>query len=77
MGDAYISLFPAGAGLLTAVSGYSFFDPLMAGAIGIWIIWSTIQQVRGSGGELIWPENIACAPSDDAASVARKTQSQP
>jgi hypothetical protein len=52
------------------------FDPLMAGAIGIWIIWSTIQQVRGSGGELIWPENIACGHSDDTAGVARKTQLQ-
>ena len=33
MGDAYVSLSPVVAGLLTVVSGYSFFDPLIAGGI--------------------------------------------
>jgi cation diffusion facilitator family transporter len=75
MGDAYISLFPAGAGLLTAISGSSLFDPLMAGGIGIWIIWSTIRQVLGSGEELVWPENIACGHADDTAATAKKTPS--
>jgi len=63
-GDAYVSLSPVVAGLLTVVSGYSFFDPLIAGGIALWIIGSTVEEVRGSHVELIWPEKIVCGHAD-------------
>jgi len=64
IGDAYVSLAPAAAGLLVALSGYSFFDPLIAAGIALWIIGSTIREVMGSSEELIWPEKIVCGHAD-------------
>jgi cobalt-zinc-cadmium efflux system protein len=46
MGDAYVSLSPVVAGLLIVISGYSFFDPVIAGGIALWIIWSTVDLGR-------------------------------
>jgi cobalt-zinc-cadmium efflux system protein len=64
MGDVYVSLAPVLAGLLVTVSGYSFFDPLIAGGIAVWIIGSTLREVIGSHEELVWPEKIVCGHSD-------------
>jgi len=64
LGDAYVSLAPVLAGILIAVSGKSFFDPLFAGGIAVWIIWSTIREVASSHEELIWPEKIVCGHAD-------------
>jgi cobalt-zinc-cadmium efflux system protein len=64
MGDVYVSLAPVLAGLLVTVSGYSFFDPLIAGGIALWIIGSTLREVVGSHEELIWPEKIVCGHAD-------------
>jgi cation diffusion facilitator family transporter len=64
IGDVYVSLAPVAAGLLVSVTGHSIFDPLMAAAIAIWIIASTMREVFGSTGELIWPEKIVCGHSD-------------
>jgi cobalt-zinc-cadmium efflux system protein len=64
MGDVYVSLAPVLAGLLVSASGYSFFDPAIAGVIAIWFIGSTLREVIGSHEELIWPEKINCGHSD-------------
>jgi cation diffusion facilitator family transporter len=64
MGDVYVSLAPVLAGLLVTVSGYSFFDPLIASGIAVWIIGSTLREVIGSHEELVWPEKIVCGHSD-------------
>jgi cation diffusion facilitator family transporter len=64
LGDVYISLAPVLAGLLVTVSGYSFFDLLIAGGIAVWIIGSTLREVIGSHEELVWPEKIVCGHSD-------------
>jgi cation diffusion facilitator family transporter len=64
IGDVYVSLAPVLAGVLVTVSGYSFFDPLIAGGIALWIIGSTLREVIGSHEELIWPEKVVCGHSD-------------
>ena len=60
MGDIYVSLAPVAAGVLMLITGKSFFDPVIATAIGVWLIWSTIKEISGSYNELIWPENAVC-----------------
>src|SRR5713226_7524973 len=64
IGDVYVSLAPVAAGLLVSLTGYSFFDPLIAGGIALWIIGSTLREVVESHEELIWPEKIVCGHSD-------------
>jgi cobalt-zinc-cadmium efflux system protein len=73
MGDVYVSLAPVVAGLLVAISGRSFFDPLIAGGIALWIIGSTLREVIASHEELVWPEKIVCGHSDhdEAAATSR------
>jgi Co/Zn/Cd efflux system component len=58
IGDCYVSLAPVAAGLLVTLTGYSIFDPLIAGGIAVWIIISTVREVFASSDELIWPEQI-------------------
>jgi cation diffusion facilitator family transporter len=67
MGDALVSLAPVLAGLLVVLTGRSLFDPLVALAIGLWIIVSTIREVVSSREELMWPEKISCGDSDNKA----------
>ncbi|HAO43275.1 MAG TPA: hypothetical protein DD655_08080 [Halieaceae bacterium] len=64
VGDVYVSLAPVLAGVLVTVSGYSLFDPLIAGGIALWLIGSTLREVIGSHEELIWPEKIVCGHSN-------------
>jgi Co/Zn/Cd efflux system component len=65
IGDVYVSLAPVAAGLLVTLTGYSIFDPLIAGGIALWIIVSTTREVFASSEELIWPEKIVCGHSDE------------
>jgi Co/Zn/Cd efflux system component len=65
IGDCYVSLAPVAAGLLVTLTGYSIFDPLIAGGIAVWIIISTVREVFASSDELIWPEQIVCGHSDE------------
>ena len=60
LGDVWVSLAPVAAGLLLVLTGLSFFDPLIAGAVALWLIASTAREVFGSSDELIWPERIVC-----------------
>jgi cobalt-zinc-cadmium efflux system protein len=73
IGDVWVSLAPVSAGLLLLLTGYAFFDPLIAGAVAVWIIVTTVQEVLASHEELMWPGEIVCghADEDDAAAVAR------
>jgi len=69
MGDVLVSLAPVLGGLLVVLTGRSLFDPLIALAIGLWIIVSTVREVASSREELIWPEKITCGHSDDEQAV--------
>jgi cation diffusion facilitator family transporter len=64
LGDVWVSLAPVTAGLFVSVTGYSVFDPLIAGAVAVWFIVSTGREVFASHDELIWPEKIICGHSD-------------
>jgi Co/Zn/Cd efflux system component len=64
IGDVWVSLAPVAAGFLLTLTGYSFFDPLIAGGVAVWFIVSTGREVLESHDELIWPEKIVCGHSD-------------
>ena len=64
LGDVWVSLAPVTAGALLVITGYTFFDPLVAGGIAAWIIISTAREVFNSHDELIWPEKIVCDHPD-------------
>jgi divalent metal cation (Fe/Co/Zn/Cd) transporter len=68
----WVSLAPVVAGLLLMLTGYTFFDPLIAGGVAVWFIASTGREIFQSHEELIWPEKIVCghADHDDAAVTA-------
>jgi Co/Zn/Cd efflux system component len=65
IGDVWVSLAPVLAGLLVILTGYSIFDPIVAGGIAIWIIAATLWEVTGSREELIWPDKIVCGHTDE------------
>ena len=71
MGDVWVSLAPVAAGLLLSLTGYAFFDPLIAGSVAVWFIASTGREVFQSHEELIWPEKIVCGhPDHNDAAIA-------
>jgi cobalt-zinc-cadmium efflux system protein len=70
MGDVLVSLAPVAAGLLIALTGRSFFDPLVALLIALWIIWSTSLEIIHSREELIWPEQLVCGRDVDEQDAA-------
>ena len=71
IGDVYVSLAPVAAGFLVVFTGRSVFDPIIAGAIAVWILLSTACEVLGSHAELIWPDKIVCGhPDHDQPGVA-------
>src|SRR5260370_22705666 len=61
VGDAYVSLAPVLAGVLVAVTGRPWFDPLIAGRLALWVLGSPGRAVMGSHEELIRPEKVVCA----------------
>jgi Co/Zn/Cd efflux system component len=60
MGDVLVSLAPVAAGSLIALTGSSFFDPLVALLVASWFLWSTAREVIQSREELIWPTQLVC-----------------
>jgi cobalt-zinc-cadmium efflux system protein len=60
LGDMYVSLAPVAAGVLVTATGYSIFDPVFALAIGVWLLSTTLQELRKSGEALLWPEDASC-----------------
>lgn len=73
MGDVYVSLAPVAAGLLVIGTGFSAFDPIVAGCIATWIIGTTAREVYGSHEELLWPEKIVCGHPDHEERGANAT----
>jgi len=45
LGDMWVSLAPVLAGILVAITGHSVFDPLVAGAVAVWMIATTSREV--------------------------------
>jgi cobalt-zinc-cadmium efflux system protein len=71
LGDIFVSLAPVLAGLLVSISGRPLFDALIAGAIALWIIASTLREVIVSREEIIWPGQITCGHlSEEEAPLA-------
>lgn len=70
LGDVWVSLAPVTAGVLLVATGHSFFDPLVAGGVAVWIIVTTAKEVLQSHDELVWPDKIVCDHSDDVAAPA-------
>jgi cobalt-zinc-cadmium efflux system protein len=64
VGDIYVSLAPILAGLLVSLTGRPAFDPLVALGVAIWLIGSTVAELRRSKADLLWPENATC-PHDE------------
>jgi cation diffusion facilitator family transporter len=65
MGDVWVSLAPVAAGVLVTVTGRDIFDPLVAGAIALWIIGTTLMEVIHSHEELMWPEKMDSGEEED------------
>jgi cobalt-zinc-cadmium efflux system protein len=65
IGDVWVSLAPVAAGVLVSLTGYNVFDPLVAGAIALWIIVTTLMEVVSSHEELIWPEKMDTGEPDE------------
>src|SRR6266446_6155516 len=66
LGDIQVSLAPSLSGLMVIATGYSFFDPFIAGGVALWLMVSTLREVIGSHQELISPEKISCGHEGDA-----------
>jgi Co/Zn/Cd efflux system component len=64
LGDMWVSLAPVAAGILVAVTGHFVFDALVAGAIALWIIGTTLREVVASRAELISPQRLDCGHPD-------------
>ena len=73
LGDVYVSLAPVAAGLLVLFTGKTFFDPIIATSIGLWLVWTTIKEVSASYNELIWPENAICIHDDVHMNVPERS----
>jgi cobalt-zinc-cadmium efflux system protein len=66
LGDMYVSLAPAVAGLLVVLSGRSVFDPLAALIVGIWLLTTTAHELSRSGADLLWPVDAKCPHAEGA-----------
>jgi divalent metal cation (Fe/Co/Zn/Cd) transporter len=58
---------PVAAGGLVAVTGLSVFDPLIAVGIGLWLMSTTLRELRQATHELLWPEDATCPHGEHAA----------
>jgi cobalt-zinc-cadmium efflux system protein len=67
LGDRWVSVAPVAAGILVWATGRSMFDALVAGALGLWIMGSTLREVVVSRDELIWPQRLECGHPDSGA----------
>ena len=70
MGDVLVSLAPVSAGALVALTGRPEADGLVAVAIALWLIVTTVSEVRGSADDLLWPEELVCAHPEAEAPLA-------
>ena len=63
-GDVLVSLAPVSAGTLVLLTGRAEADALVAIAIAVWLLVTTVREVRGSANDLLWPEDLVCPHSD-------------
>jgi Co/Zn/Cd efflux system component len=89
IGDVWVSLAPVAAGLLLSLTGYYFFDPLIAGGIAVWFMVSTGREVLAAssmpnkalsetGGSIVGPlvQTITRAALGASTLVASATAEQ-
>lgn len=69
LGDTLVSLAPVLAGVAMMATGRYLFDPAIAIVIAAVIVVSTVQAIRGSEVDLLWPENVVCG-----GSVSQRTE---
>ena len=69
-GDVLVSLAPVSAGALVALTGRPEVDGLVAVAIALWLIVTTIREVRSSADDLLWPKELVCAHPETEAPLA-------
>jgi cation diffusion facilitator family transporter len=67
LGDMWVSLAPVLAGVLLATTSYAVFDPLVAAAVAVWIIATTLREVVSSRDQLVWPEKFECSHAPSSA----------
>ena len=48
------------AGALVSVFDTNIFDPLAALLVGLWLLGTTIRELRQASAQLLWPEAAAC-----------------
>ncbi len=60
LGDTYVSLVPVLASILVGMTGRPEFDSLISIGIAFWFMWSTMNEMRASGKQLLWPEDVVC-----------------
>ncbi len=60
LGDVWVSLAPVAAGAMVALTGRNEADSVVALGVGFWLAISTIREVRSSGNELLWPQQLEC-----------------
>jgi cobalt-zinc-cadmium efflux system protein len=65
-GDVLVSLAPVSAGALVALTGRPEADGLVAVAIALWLIVTTVREVRTSADDLLWPEELVCPHSGNS-----------
>jgi cobalt-zinc-cadmium efflux system protein len=67
LGDVYVSLAPVVAGGLVLLTRRPVFDALVALGIGVWLMGTTLWELRRLGTELIWPEEAVCPHAEHAS----------
>jgi cobalt-zinc-cadmium efflux system protein len=67
LGDVYVSLAPILAGSLVLLTGHPIFDAVVALGIGLWLMGTTLWELRRLGTELIWPAEAVCPHEEHAA----------
>lgn len=60
-GDVLVSLAPVLAALVVGATGRAEGDVIVALAIALWLVMSTVRELRTSMDDLLWPEQITCA----------------
>jgi cobalt-zinc-cadmium efflux system protein len=68
LGDVLVSLAPVVAGIATVSTGSFLVDPFIALIIAAVIVVTTLQAIRGSHQELLWPKNVVCGHEVDVES---------
>jgi Co/Zn/Cd efflux system component len=66
LGDVGVSFAPVAAGALITLTGRSAFDALVGLAVALWLVVSTLREIRSSSVALLWPERMMCGDEGGA-----------